>query len=100
MEPVPEESGRMDEMKGSSRLRGSPFQHTKPSKTPQPSKKYTDIEEAVSKVTLRQAQAPPKPTLPKRSGVKQWTATAKERNPLASSLTGARFCSLEGKHVM
>ncbi len=55
-----------------------------------PSLKYKAIDEAVSRVVMAHAQAPPKPTLPRRSTIKSWNSTAKERNPLAASLTGTR----------
>ncbi|KAJ9530226.1 hypothetical protein QJQ45_023519 [Haematococcus lacustris] len=53
----------------------------------QPSIKYKEIE-TLSPSRLQRAQSPPKPTLPRRQVIRTWQATAKERNPLASSLTG------------
>eukprot|EP00798_Chlamydomonas_sp_ICE-L_P025200 gene25200-10840_t len=52
-----------------------------------PSTKYQE-REAVNKVTLRRAQSPPRPTLPRRPAARSWNSTAKERNPLTSCLTG------------
>lgn len=53
----------------------------------QPSLKYKHID-GPSPVLLRRAESPPRPTLPRRQRTRTWQATAKERNPLASSLTG------------
>ncbi|GAX83590.1 hypothetical protein CEUSTIGMA_g11015.t1 [Chlamydomonas eustigma] len=53
-----------------------------------PSTKYTEIERALHAVTLGRAQAAPRPTLPRRAAIRTWNATAKERNPLGSCLTG------------
>lgn len=66
-----------------------PFSQTaRPRNHDIPSIKYKNIDEPLNQVSLRRAQSPPKPTLPRRSLPKQWNATHKELNPLTSSLTG------------
>ncbi len=49
----------------------------------------------VAQVVLGRAQAAPRPTLPRRPATRTWNATSKERNPLASCLTGP---GRAGKH--
>lgn len=55
-----------------------------------PSIKYKNLDEPACKVTLKAAAEGPRPTLPRRPTTRTWNATAKERNPLASCLTGER----------
>lgn len=103
MEPIQEDSGRY-EPDGSSRrgtggLRGSkgtqPFSTRRTERAHDiPSLKYPEIN-TIGKVALARAQSPPKPTLPRRSTRRTWNATAKERNPLVSSLTGG----MRGPHM-
>jgi len=66
-----------------------------------PSTKYKDIEQALGHAVAKQAFSPPSPILPRRSTPKTWNATMKERNPLASSLTGpgraGKFGELSGE---
>ncbi|KAF5841988.1 hypothetical protein DUNSADRAFT_9870 [Dunaliella salina] len=66
-----------------------------------PSTKYKEIEQALGHAVAKQAFAPPSPILPRRSTPKTWNATMKERNPLASSLTGpgraGKFGELSGE---
>jgi hypothetical protein len=95
MEPVrEEESGRLDEGDAPIPVRKSsitaPFTASRRTNTrgELPSLKYKNIDEPV----LRRAQSPPRPTLPRRRRVRTWQATAKERNPLASCLTGSLTC--------
>jgi hypothetical protein len=98
MEPVrEEESGRLDEGNDAplpvrkSSIKSPPFTASRRTNTrgELPSLKYKNIDDPVNPVLLRRAQSPPRPTLPRRQRVRTWQATAKERNPLASSLTGS-----------
>lgn len=80
----------MDEMGGTGRSKGdSPKRSTggRMVFTDIPSTKYQESE-GVNKVTLRRAQSPPRPTLPRRAVHRTWNSTAKERNPLTACLTG------------
>lgn len=59
-----------------------------------PSVKYQSTGSPCKATTLKKAQKEPSPTLPRRSTTRSWNATAKERNPLASCLTGVQcMCS-------
>uniref|UniRef100_A0A7R9V367 MORN repeat-containing protein 3 n=1 Tax=Chlamydomonas euryale TaxID=1486919 RepID=A0A7R9V367_9CHLO len=65
-----------------------------------PSVKYQDASIPCKPTTLRVAQLPPQPTLPRRSAARSWNATAKERNPLASCLTGPGRAGKLGELLM
>jgi hypothetical protein len=52
-----------------------------------PSTKHREVEEP-GRALRRRAADPPRPVLPKSHGPRTWKGTARERDPLASSLTG------------
>ncbi|GIL62825.1 hypothetical protein Vafri_16998 [Volvox africanus] len=60
-----------------------------------PSTKYREIE-MPNPVVMHRANSPPRPTLPRRSEPRSWKATARERIPLTSSLTGPGRAGKQG----
>ncbi|GLC46295.1 hypothetical protein PLESTB_000996000 [Pleodorina starrii] len=60
-----------------------------------PSTKYREIE-MPNPVTMHRSSSPPRPTLPRRSEPRSWKATARERIPLTSSLTGPGRAGKQG----
>jgi hypothetical protein len=70
------------------------FQHDTSTHLELPSGKYSEVEEP-SKVLLRRAEEPPSPVLPKAQRTRNWTPTARERNPMSSSLAGGSGSSMQ-----